>query len=116
VKYFIDGKDYFNKMRYELEHAEKEIFITGWWLTPEMFLKRPISLDPEVLKEDEDKYFKYRLDQILLKKAQEGVKIFILIYKEVEIAGLYNNSVHAKNTLMGLHSNIRVIRHPRTLI
>ncbi|RXN28958.1 phospholipase D1-like protein [Labeo rohita] len=42
---------------------------------------------------------------------QQGVKIFVLLYKEVEVVmGL--NSEYTKKTLMGLHSNIRVIRHP----
>uniref|UniRef100_A0A672SQ25 phospholipase D n=1 Tax=Sinocyclocheilus grahami TaxID=75366 RepID=A0A672SQ25_SINGR len=42
---------------------------------------------------------------------KKGVKIFVLLYKEVEVVmGL--NSEYTKKTLMGLHSNIRVIRHP----
>ncbi|PAV86393.1 hypothetical protein WR25_15387 isoform E [Diploscapter pachys] len=53
----------------------------------------------------------WRLDQILLRKAQQGVKIFILIYKEVEQA-LGLNSMHTKRYLQGLHENIKVMRHP----
>lgn len=38
---------------------------------------------------------------------EQGVKIFVLLYKEVEVVmGL--NSEYTKKTLMGLHSNIRV--------
>lgn len=55
------------------------------------------------------------MDKLLLAKAEQGVKIFVLLYKEVEIAGLYNSSVYAKTTLMK-HPNIKIIRHPRTFI
>lgn len=45
----------------------------------------------------------------LLSTQQQGVKIFVLLYKEVEVVmGL--NSEYTKKTLMGLHSNIRVSR------
>jgi phospholipase D1/2 len=110
VKHFIDGKDYFSTLNAELWKAEREIFITDWWLSPEMYLKRPISLENEADAE------KHRLDYILKERAEAGVKIFILVWKEVELAGLYNASTYVKTTLMKLHKNIKVIRHPRTLI
>ena len=60
----------------------------------------------------------YRLDQILKRKAEEGVKIYVSVYKEVE-AALTCNSRHTKHALHALcpegspgHNNIRVIRHP----
>ncbi|XP_051998579.1 phospholipase D1 isoform X2 [Xyrauchen texanus] len=69
-------------------------------LSPEVFLKRPVVNGNM-----------WRLDHVLKRKAQQGVKIFVLLYKEVEVVmGL--NSEYTKKTLMGLHSNIRVIRHP----
>lgn len=110
VKHFIDGKDYFSTLHAELSKAEKEVFITDWWLTPELYLKRPVSFDVEGDME------KYRLDILLKELAERDVMIFILLWKEVELAGLYNASVYAKNTLMKLNKNIKVIRHPRTLI
>uniref|UniRef100_A0A671QAH1 phospholipase D n=1 Tax=Sinocyclocheilus anshuiensis TaxID=1608454 RepID=A0A671QAH1_9TELE len=68
-------------------------------LSPEIFLKRPV-LDGNM----------WRLDHVLKRKAVR-VKIFVLLYKEAEVVmGL--NSEYTKKTLMGLHSNIRVIRHP----
>lgn len=58
-----------------------------------------------------------RLDQILQYKANQGVKIFILLYKEVEMSGLGNDSLRCKNYLESLHPrNIYVIRHPNKLI
>ena len=109
VKHFIDGKDYFSTLHAELMKAEKEVFITDWWLTPELYLKRPVSLEESGME-------KYRLDYTLKELAEKDVRIFILVWKEVEVAGLYNASSHVKNSLMKLHKNIKVIRHPRTFL
>ncbi|KAG0174673.1 hypothetical protein DFQ28_005271 [Apophysomyces sp. BC1034] len=83
-----------------IEGARESIFIEDWWLTPELYLRRPPAKYPE-----------YRIDTLLKKKAEEGVKIFIVIYKEVEMA-LTLDSAHTKHTLQGLHENIVVQRHP----
>ena len=60
----------------------------------------------------------YRLDYLLKRKAEQGVKIYVVVYKEVE-AALTCNSVHTKHALQALcpegtpgHGNIRVMRHP----
>uniref|UniRef100_F7AQ91 Phospholipase n=1 Tax=Callithrix jacchus TaxID=9483 RepID=F7AQ91_CALJA len=70
------------------------------WLSPEIFLKRPVVEGN-----------RWRLDCILKRKAQQGVRIFIMLYKEVELA-LGINSEYTKRTLMRLHPNIKVMRHP----
>ncbi|KAG7247838.1 hypothetical protein CRUP_001003, partial [Coryphaenoides rupestris] len=44
-------------------------------------------------------------------KHEQGVKVCILLYKEVEMA-LGINSEHSKRTLMNMHPNIKVMRHP----
>jgi phospholipase D1/2 len=41
VKWFIDGKDYFYALSEALEQARSSIAIWGWWVTPELFLRRP---------------------------------------------------------------------------
>jgi hypothetical protein len=46
---------------------------------------------------------------LLKQKAEQGVKIYILIYKEIEIT-LPINSAYSKRTLS--HKNIKVLRHP----
>jgi phospholipase D1/2 len=91
-KFFIDGENYFKEVKNEILKAKEQIFITDWWLSPEIYMERPASYH----KENEEKYIHNRLDKLLLSKANEGVLIFILLYKEVEIAGLYNSSVYAK--------------------
>uniref|UniRef100_A0A672PMY3 Phospholipase n=1 Tax=Sinocyclocheilus grahami TaxID=75366 RepID=A0A672PMY3_SINGR len=69
-------------------------------LSPEIFLKRPVVEGN-----------RWRLDWILKRKAQQGVRIFVMLYKEVELA-LGINSEYSKRTLMRLHPNIKVMRHP----
>ena len=51
---------------------------------------------------------RWRLDYLLKKKAEDGVQIYVLIYKELEMA-LSLNSMYTKQTLLSLHSsNIKV--------
>ncbi|KAM9847218.1 phospholipase D2 [Aulostomus maculatus] len=99
TKWYVNGRGYFMDLADALEQAKEEIFITDWWLSPEVFLKRPAT----------DDY--WRLDQILKRKAEQGVKVCVLLYKEVELA-LGINSEHSKRTLMNMHPNIKVMRHP----
>ncbi|CAG8747488.1 10283_t:CDS:2, partial [Cetraspora pellucida] len=53
----------------------------------------------------------FRLDKLLKKKAEEGVMIYIIVYKEVTVA-LPLDSHHTKFYLQSLHKNIKVQRHP----
>ncbi|KAM4620740.1 phospholipase D2 [Polymixia lowei] len=99
TKWYVNGSGYFADLADALEQAKEEIFITDWWLSPEVFLKRPAT----------DTY--WRLDEILKRKAEQGVKVCVLLYKEVELA-LGINSDHSKRTLMDMHPNIKVMRHP----
>uniref|UniRef100_A0A665WIP5 Phospholipase n=1 Tax=Echeneis naucrates TaxID=173247 RepID=A0A665WIP5_ECHNA len=99
-KWYVNGKNYMEDLADALEEAKEEIFITDWWLSPEIFLKRPVVEGN-----------RWRLDCILKRKAQQGVRIFVMLYKEVELA-LGINSGYSKRTLMHLHPNIKVMRHP----
>ncbi|XP_077146655.1 phospholipase D1 isoform X1 [Ranitomeya variabilis] len=99
-KWYVNAKGYFNDVADAMEAAKEEIFITDWWLSPEIFLKRPVVEGN-----------RWRLDCVLKRKAQQGVKIFIMLYKEVELA-LGINSEYSKRTLMRIHPNIKVMRHP----
>ena len=110
--WFIDGKDYFNDLYEKLMGAKRSIFITDWWMSPEVWLQRPI------LESDYTSFFKKknenslsRLMDILEFKAKKGVKIYILLYYECSIA-LKLNSKHTQDTLEKLHKNIVVTRHP----
>uniref|UniRef100_A0A3Q2WQR7 Phospholipase n=1 Tax=Haplochromis burtoni TaxID=8153 RepID=A0A3Q2WQR7_HAPBU len=100
AKWYVNGKTYMEDVANALEEAKEEIFITDWWLSPEIFLKRPVVEGN-----------RWRLDCILKRKAQQGVRIFVMLYKEVELA-LGINSGYSKRTLLRLHPNIKVMRHP----
>ncbi|MFT7808222.1 phospholipase D1-like [Arapaima gigas] len=100
AKWYVNGKTYMEDVADTLEAAKEEIFITDWWLSPEIFLKRPVVEGNH-----------WRLDCVLRRKAQQGVRIFVMLYKEVELA-LGINSEYSKRTLMHLHPNIKVMRHP----
>ncbi|XP_007517979.1 phospholipase D1 isoform X2 [Erinaceus europaeus] len=100
AKWYVNARGYFEDVANAMEEAQEEIFITDWWLSPEIFLKRPVVEGN-----------RWRLDCILKRKAQQGVRIFVMLYKEVELA-LGINSEYSKRTLMRLHPNIKVMRHP----
>jgi len=107
IKWYIDGRDYFHAVSVALERAKESIYIADWWLSPELFLRRP----PHAQQ-------KWRLDATLKRAAERGVKIYIIVYREVA-AALTCDSQHTKRALMGLcpegtpgHGNIVVMRHP----
>ncbi|KFA73617.1 hypothetical protein S40288_02562 [Stachybotrys chartarum IBT 40288] len=107
IKWYVDGRDYFWAVSVALEQARESIYIADWWLSPELFLRRPPYHNQE-----------YRLDQVLKRKAEAGVQIFVVVYKEVE-AALTCNSEHTKHALQALcpegtpgYGNIKIMRHP----
>ena len=116
-KYFCDGRDYFTDLFYQLMQAKQTIFITDWWLSPEVFLLRPVdekiylemNKAGQITKDLGNKMT--RLMDVLNHKAKEGVKIYILVYYECSLA-LTLNSKHTEDILKGLDANIKVTRHP----
>ncbi|XP_012275763.1 phospholipase D2 isoform X2 [Orussus abietinus] len=101
ASWFVDGANYMSAVADALENAKEEIFIADWWLSPEIYMKRPVT--------DSDYW---RLDKILQRKAMAGVKVFVMIYKEVELA-LGINSFYSKQQLVEkCPENIKVLRHP----
>ncbi|KAI5065331.1 hypothetical protein GOP47_0020026 [Adiantum capillus-veneris] len=100
AQWFIDGEAAFNAIALAIEQAKSEIFIAGWWLCPELYLRRPFA-----------EHEQSRLDALLQKKAQMGVKIYILLYKELALA-LKINSMYSKRRLLTIHENVKVLRYP----
>ena len=98
--WFVDGCNFMSCVADAIESAEEEIMIADWWLSPEIYMKRPVVHGN-----------KWRLDTLLQRKAEEGVKVFVLLYKEVELA-LGINSLYSKKMLCSKHPNIQVLRHP----
>eukprot|EP00398_MALV-I-01_sp_L67-1_P000432 gene432-882_t len=100
AKLLVDGKAYYAALVPALQAASTQIFISGWMLTADLPLLRPADEHPGT-----------RLCDILHEKAEEGVQIFVSIYKEPAIS-MNNSSWENKKLLSRLHPNIRVIRHP----
>ncbi|KAF4546230.1 Phospholipase d active site-containing protein [Lasiodiplodia theobromae] len=75
VKWFVDGCGYMWAVSEALERAKESIWILDWWLSPELYLRRPPA-----------KNQMYRLDRMLQAAAERGVKVNVIVYKEVEQA------------------------------
>ncbi|KAJ8953089.1 hypothetical protein NQ318_013431 [Aromia moschata] len=100
ASWFVDGATYMSAVADAIENANEEIFITDWWLSPEIYLKRPSIVGDY-----------WQLNKLLERKAKSGVKVYILLYKEVEMA-LGLNSYYSKQKLLEASDNIKVLRHP----
>ncbi|GJE90640.1 phospholipase D [Phanerochaete sordida] len=100
VKWHIDGHDYMYALSEMIESAREVIYILDWWLTPELYLRRPPAYNE-----------KWRLDRVLKRKAEQGVKIYVVVYKEVTQT-MSMSSSHTKHALEALHPNIACMRHP----
>ncbi|KAF2278796.1 phospholipase D/nuclease [Westerdykella ornata] len=72
IKWYVDGCSYFWALSVALERARESIWILDWWLSPELYLRRPPA-----------KFQQYRIDRMLEAAAKRGVKINIIVYKEV---------------------------------
>lgn len=70
AQWLVDGRDYLWNLSRALLLAKKTVYIHDWWLSPELYMRRPTQ-------------DKYRLDNILKKKAEEGVMIYVIVYNEV---------------------------------
>ncbi|KAK4477833.1 hypothetical protein RD792_017096 [Penstemon davidsonii] len=100
AQWFVDGRATFEAIALAIEEAKSEIFICGWWLCPELYLRRPFHA-----------HASSRLDSLLESKAKQGVQVYILLYKEVALA-LKINSVYSKKKLLDIHENVKVLRYP----
>ena len=93
---FRGGAAYFDALADAIARAKFSIFISGWWVAPEIYLKRHGG---KLLQE-------YRLDNLLQTKARHGVRICILLFHPFAVLQL--NSANAKKRLCALHENINV--------
>ncbi|KAF2670312.1 phospholipase D/nuclease [Microthyrium microscopicum] len=72
VKWYVDGCGYMWAVSMALEQAQQYVYIMDWWLSPELYLRRPPAAHEQ-----------YRLDKMLHAAAERGVKVNIIVYKEV---------------------------------
>ena len=114
--WFADGEDYFKDLSEKLMQAKETIFITDWWLSPEVWLTRPVPTQTYMALAFQKKNVKEtspysRLMDILYQCANRGIKVYVLVYAECSLA-LTLNSSHSQHALQALHPNIQVERHP----
>ena len=115
--YFVDGEDYFEELFQILMSAKESIYISGFWLSPELFLRRPvdekiyIEMDNNnLLTKDFGKNIS-RLMDILDYKANQDVKVYVLIFYEWPNSAP-TNSKHTEDIFQKLNNKIYLIRFP----
>ncbi|KDO35626.1 hypothetical protein SPRG_00470 [Saprolegnia parasitica CBS 223.65] len=101
VKWHVDGEDTYEAMMHAILNATTQILIAGWWVCPDLLLQRP-----KPGREGPGPSLK----DLLLQKAEAGVMIHVLIYREVRVA-MDLGSYYAMKSLMR-HRNVRVLRDP----
>lgn len=100
IEFYHCGQEYFSAVADAMEAATTSIMITDWWFSPQIYLKRDTFPLPQ----------KYRLDNLLQAKAQQGVKVYIMVFKENELA-INLGSKLAKAYMESLDKNISFIAH-----
>ncbi|KAL2187027.1 phospholipase D [Thermothelomyces heterothallicus CBS 203.75] len=100
AQWLVDGRDYMWNVSRAISMAKDVVYIHDWWLSPELYMRRPACISQ-----------KWRLDRLLQRKAAEGVKIFVIVYRNVE-AAIPIDSEYTKFSLLNLHPNIFIQRSP----
>jgi phospholipase D1/2 len=100
AQWLVDGRDHMWLVSRAIDQARDVIYIHDWWLSPELYMRRPAAISQ-----------KWRLDRLLKRKAEQGVKIFVIIYRNVESA-VPIDSQYTKFSLLELHPNVFVQRSP----
>ncbi|KAF9697534.1 hypothetical protein EKO04_004145 [Ascochyta lentis] len=103
AQWLVDGRDYMWNVSRAISMARDVIYIHDWWLSPELYLRRPAAISQ-----------KWRLDRLLQRKAQEGVKIFVIMYRNIG-AAIPIDSEYSKFSLLDLHPNVFVQRSPNQI-
>ncbi|KAI9813576.1 MAG: Phospholipase D1 [Pycnora praestabilis] len=100
AQWLVDGRDYMWNVSRAISMARDVIYIHDWWLSPELYMRRPAAISQ-----------KWRLDRLLQRKAQEGVKVFVIMYRNINSA-IPIDSEYTKFSLLDLHPNVFVQRSP----
>ena len=100
AQWLVDGRDHMWVVSRALNQAKDVIYIHDWWLSPELYMRRPPAISQ-----------KWRLDRLLKRKAEEGVKIFVIVYRNID-AAVPIDSQYTKFSLLDLHPNVFVQRSP----
>ncbi|KAK4406709.1 Phospholipase D zeta 1, partial [Sesamum angolense] len=83
AQWFIDGKAAFEAIALSIESAKSELYMTGWWLCPELYLRRPFTTT---------------------------VPPGLMLYLRLKLRKGY--SLYSKRKLLNIHENVKVLRYP----
>jgi phospholipase D1/2 len=100
AQWLVDARDHMWMVSRAINQAKDVIYIHDWWLSPELYMRRPAAISQ-----------KWRLDRLLQRKAHEGVKIFVIMYRNINSA-IPIDSEYSKFSLLDLHPNVFVQRSP----
>ena len=103
AQWLVDGRDHMWNVSRAISMAKDVIYIHDWWLTPELYMRRPAAISQ-----------KWRLDRLLQRKAREGVKVFVIMYRNINSA-IPIDSEYTKFSLLDLHPNVFVQRSPNQI-
>lgn len=103
AQWLVDGRDYMWNVSRAISMAKDVIYIHDWWLSPELYMRRPAAISQ-----------KWRLDRLLQRKAREGVKVFVIVYRNINSA-IPIDSEYTKFSLLDLHPNVFVQRSPNQI-
>ena len=104
VKWLVDAQDHMDAIAEAIENATKEILIIDHILNPHIFMKRPANgVDSDY----------WRLDKMILRKAENGIKIYILLFDDAKMVGFNLGVQFTIKTLQ--HDNIKIFSHPTFL-
>ncbi|KAJ9052767.1 Phospholipase D1 [Entomophthora muscae] len=95
----VDGEEFYTRSYQWISEAKDTIFLSCWWLAPFVHLQRSMPLKNSS-----------RLSDLLWSKANEGVRIYGIIWHNSVFLSLC--SEEAKQLLEANHPNIYVMRHP----
>ena len=100
AQWLVDARDHMWVVSRAINQAKDVIYIHDWWLSPELYMRRPAAISQ-----------KWRLDRLLQQKAREGVKVFVIMYRNINSA-IPIDSEYSKFSLLELHPNVFVQRSP----
>ncbi|KAL8939586.1 MAG: hypothetical protein Q9211_002676 [Gyalolechia sp. 1 TL-2023] len=103
AQWLVDGRDHMWNVSRAISMAKDVVYIHDWWLTPELYMRRPAAISQ-----------KWRLDRLLQRKAREGVKVFVIMYRNINSA-IPIDSEYTKFSLLDLHPNVFVQRSPNQI-
>ncbi|KAI9784317.1 MAG: Phospholipase D1 [Geoglossum umbratile] len=103
AQWLVDGRDYMWNVSRAISMARDVIYIHDWWLSPELYMRRPAAISQ-----------KWRLDRLLQRKASEGVKVFLIMYRNINSA-VPIDSEYTKFSMLDLHPNVFVQRSPNQI-